>query len=99
MDATPDQIAQLWLRFDNQLSTWKPEDHIHDIRNNNIKENIRLTLYKLDSAKLKHGKWSGNSIIDFFIWKLLDMMVKLGIKDVYKWFNIMDSGSMYYMYT
>jgi Ulp1 family protease len=48
--------------------------------------------------KLKHGKWMGNSIIDFVIWKLLDMLVKLGIKDVLKRFKIMDSWFMYYMF-
>jgi Ulp1 family protease len=55
-------------------------------------------LYKQDLAKLKHGKWLGNSIIDFFIWKLLDMLIKLGMKDVYKRFKVMESGFMHYMF-
>jgi hypothetical protein len=49
-------------------------------------------------AKLKHGTWLGNIIIDFFIWKLLAMIVKIGMKDVYKRFKIMDINFMYYMF-
>jgi hypothetical protein len=66
MDATPLHMSQMWLRFDNELSTWLPDDHIRDIRNNINLETNRLTLYKQDLAKLKHGTWLGNSIIDFF---------------------------------
>jgi hypothetical protein len=66
MDATPLHMSQMWLRFNNELSTWLPEDHICDIRNNTNLETNRVTLYKQDLAKLKHGTWLGNSIIDFF---------------------------------
>jgi hypothetical protein len=77
MDATPDQITQMWLRFDKELSTWKTEDHKRDIRNSTNKETNRLALYKQDLAKLKHEKWRGTIIIDFFIWKLVEMLVNL----------------------
>jgi hypothetical protein len=30
----------------------------------------------------KNGQWLGNSIIDFFTWKLFDVLNKLGIKDI-----------------
>jgi Ulp1 family protease len=43
-----------------------------------------------------HG-WAIASLT-FFIWKLLDMLVKIGMMDVYKRFKIMDSGFMYYMF-
>jgi hypothetical protein len=98
MDNTPLHTSQMWLCFDNELSTWLPEDHICDIRNNTNLETNRLTLYTQDLAKLKHGTWLCNSIIDFFIWKLIDMLVKIGMKDVYKRFKIMDIGFMYYMF-
>jgi hypothetical protein len=98
MDATPLRMTQIWLRFDNELSTWLLEDHIRDICNGTSLETNHLMLYKQDLAKLKHGKWLGNITINFFIWKLLDMLIKLGMKDVYKRFKIMDGGFMYYMF-
>jgi hypothetical protein len=98
MDATPRHMSQIWLRFDNELYTWLPEDHKRDISNNTNLETNRLMLYKQDLAKLKHGTWLGNSIMDFFIWKMLDMLVKIGMKDFYKRFKKMDSGFMYYMF-
>jgi hypothetical protein len=88
MDATPLHMSQIWLRFDNELSTWLPEDQIHDIRNNTNLETNHLTLYKQDLAKLKHGTWLGNIIIDFFIWNMICMLIKIGTKDVYKRFKI-----------
>jgi hypothetical protein len=97
MDATPLHMSQMWLRSYNKLSMWKPKEHICDIRNSTNLETNRLTFYKQGMAKLKHGKWLGNSIIDFFIWKLFNMLVKLGMKDVHKCFKIIDSGCMYYM--
>jgi hypothetical protein len=98
MDATPLHMSQMWLRFDNKLFMWLREENIHDIRNNTNLETNRLMLYKQDLAKLKHGTWLGNIIIDFFIWKLLDMLIKIGMKDVYKRFKIMDKGFMHYMF-
>jgi Ulp1 family protease len=86
------------LRFDHELASWGTEDHIHDIGNSTDKEYDRLPLYKENLAKLKNGQWLGNSIIDFFIWKHFDMLNKLGIKDEYTHFKIMDSCFMYYMY-
>jgi hypothetical protein len=97
MDAAPLHMSQMWLRFDTELSMCTSEEHICDIHNITNLETNRLVLYKRDLAKLKHWKWLGNSIIYFFIWKLLDMLVKLGMKDVYKCFKIIDSGFMYYM--
>jgi hypothetical protein len=98
MDSTPLHMSQMWLRFYNKLSTWLPEDHIRDIRDNTNLETNRLTLYKQDLAKLEHGTWLGNSIINFFIWKLLGMLIKIEMKYVYKRFKIMDSGFVYYMF-
>jgi hypothetical protein len=65
LDAIPEQVANMWLRFDLEFASWGTEDHIHNIRNSTDKEHTRLPLYKEDLVKLKHGEWLGNSIIDF----------------------------------
>jgi hypothetical protein len=82
MDATPLHPSQMWLWFDTEISTWTSDGHIRDIHNSTKLETNRLMLYKHDLAKLKRGKFLGNSIIEFFIWKRLDMLVNLGMKDV-----------------
>jgi hypothetical protein len=47
---------------------------------------------------LKSAEWLGDIIIELFTWKLIDMLNKLGVKDVYNWFKFTDSGFVYYMY-
>jgi Ulp1 family protease len=74
------------------------EEHICDIRNNADNESDRLALFKENFVALKNGEWLGNSIIEFFTWKLIDVLNTLGEKDVYKRFKFMDSGFMYCMY-
>jgi hypothetical protein len=44
MDATPEQVANTWLRFDLELASWGEDDHICDIRNITDKEHNRLAL-------------------------------------------------------
>jgi Ulp1 family protease len=62
------------------------------------KESNRLTLFKEDMLKLANGEWLANSIIDFFTWKLIDMLNKLGVKRVYKRFKFVDSAFAYCVY-
>jgi hypothetical protein len=98
LDATPEQVANMWLRFDLEFKSWGTWYNILNIGNSMDKGHYRLPLYKEGLAKLKHGEWLGNSIIDFFTWKLFDMLNELGIKDMYKRFKITDSGFAYQMY-
>jgi Ulp1 family protease len=57
-----------------------------------------LSIFKEQLVDLKNGEWLSNSIIDFFHWKLIDVLSKLGVKDVYKRFKFMDSGFVYYKF-
>jgi hypothetical protein len=67
LDTRPQQVANMWLRFDHELASWGTEDHVCDIMNITDKENDRLHLYKEDLGNSKHGNWLGNSIIYFVV--------------------------------
>jgi hypothetical protein len=97
-NATPMQVKKMWDRFDEELPSFGTEDLIRPISNKRGKDKTRLPLYKENLAGLKDGKWVGNSIIDFFAWKLFKRIDMAGVKDVYKQFRIMDSAFMYYMH-
>jgi hypothetical protein len=98
LDATPQQVQRMWEWFDLKVDACHKEDHIRDIRNRNDKEHNRLFLFKVQLVDLKNGEWLSNSIIGVFHWKFIDVLSKLGVKDVYKRFKFMDSGFMYYMF-
>jgi hypothetical protein len=46
MDATLEQVENMWMGFDHELASWGTEDHIHNTRNSTDKEHNRLPLFK-----------------------------------------------------
>jgi hypothetical protein len=98
MHATPIQMKKRWHLFGKELATFGTSYFIHCISNKTDMDTTRLPFYKENLAGLKYGQCVGNSIIDFFAWKLFNRLDMGGVKDFYKRFRIMDSAFMYYMY-
>jgi Ulp1 family protease len=98
MHATPDQVINMWNRYDRELDSFHSELVIRRIANKNDENRTRLPVYKEDLEGLRVGNWVGNTITDVCALKTIKRLDSSGVPDIYKRFRIMDGSFVYYMY-
>jgi Ulp1 family protease len=98
MHATPNQVINMWNRYDRELDSFNSELVIRRITNKNDENRTRLPVYKEYLEGLRVGDWVGNTIIDVFASKTIKRLESSGVPGIYNQFQIMDGSFMYYMY-
>jgi Ulp1 family protease len=98
MNATPNQVINMWDRIHSELDSFHSELVVRRLANKNDDNRTRLPVYKEDLEVLRVGNWVENTVIDVFAWKTIKRLDSAGVPDIYKRFRIMDGSFMYYMY-